>query len=121
MPNSHCPWKFLSPNSKAKRSRNARQQRTRLQKQVLKFYKRTKVELPANQSNELCQLIQAIENCKEGKKELEKIKKNGNKLEGKDGLKAGDCVSEVWTKDRETFFKDQQNNGKGHSPFLNYI
>lgn len=37
-------------------------------------------------------------------------------MEGKDGLKAGDCVSEVWTKDRETFFKDQQNNGKGHLP-----
>ena len=64
MPNSHCPWKFLSPNTKAKRSRNARQQHPRLKKQVLKFYKRTKVELPANQSNELCQVIQAIENYK---------------------------------------------------------
>ena len=121
MPSGHCPWKFLSPNSKAKRSRNARQQRTRLQKQVLKFYKRTKVELPANQSNELCQLIEAIENCKEGKKELEKIIKDGNKLEGKDGLKAGICISEVWTKDRETFFTDQQKNGKGHLSYLGLL
>ena len=117
MPSSHCPWKYLSPTSKTKRSRNARQQRTRLQKQVLKFYKKSKVELPANQSNELCQLIEAIERSEEGKKELDKIKKDGNKLEGKSGLKAGDCVSEVWTKDREGFFKDQQNNGKDLSCF----
>ena len=83
MPSSHCPWKFLSPNSKAKRSRNAREQRTKMQKQVLNFYKRTIIELPSNQSNELCQLIEAIENCKEGQYKLEKIIKDGNKLEGK--------------------------------------
>lgn len=65
MPSCHCPWKFIFPHSKAKRSRNARQQRTRLQKQVLKFYKRTIIELRAKQSNELCQLIEAFENCKE--------------------------------------------------------
>ena len=117
MPSSHCPWKYLSPNSKTKRSKNVRQQRTRLQKQVLKFYKKSKVELPASQSTELCQLIEAIERSEEGKRELDKIKKEGNKLEGKSGLRAGDCVSEVWTKDREGFFKDQQNNGKDHSCF----
>ena len=76
MPSSHCPWKYLSPNSKTKRSRNARQQRARPQKQVLKFYKKSKVELPANQSTECCQLIEAIERSEEVKKELDKIEKD---------------------------------------------
>ena len=110
MPSSHCPWKYLSPNSKTKRSRNARQQRARPQKQVLKFYKKSKVELPANQSTECCQLIEAIERSEEVKKELDKIKKDGNKLEGKSGLKAG-------TVSVKFGFKDQQNNGKDHSCF----
>lgn len=68
MPSSHCPWKFLSPSSKRKPSRNVHQQR--LQKQTVSFYKKTKVELPVNQSNELCQLIQAIESSEEGKAKL---------------------------------------------------
>lgn len=70
MPSSHCPWKFLSPSSKRKRSRNVHQQRTRLQKQTVRFYKKSKVELPVNQSNELCQLTQAIESSEDGKAEL---------------------------------------------------
>ena len=70
MPSSHCPWKFLSPSSKRKRSRNVHQQRTRLQKQTVRFYKKSKVELPVNQSNELCQLTQAIESSQDGKAEL---------------------------------------------------
>ena len=41
-PSSHFPLKYLSPNSKTKRARNTRQQRSRLKKQVLRFYKRTK-------------------------------------------------------------------------------
>ena len=96
MPSSHCPWKFLSPSSKMKLSRNVRQQRTRLQKQAVRFYKKSKVELPANQSNELCQLIQAIESYEEVKAELGKIVGDGNKFEGKNGVKAGDCIEEVW-------------------------
>lgn len=111
MPSSHCPWKYLSPSSKSKRSRNVRQQRTRLQKQVLKFYKKTKVELPASQSSELCKLVKAIESSEEGKRQLDEIRKEGNKLEVQNGSRAGDCVSEVWIKDREGFFEDQQNNG----------
>ena len=118
MPNSHFPWKFLSPGSKSKRTRNLRQQRSRAIKQALKFYKKTKVELPSNQSKELCQLIQAIENSEAGKRELGKIVEEGNQFEGKGGLKAGDCVSETWRKDREEFFKDQQSNGE---IALNYI
>ena len=112
MPSSHCPWKFLSPSSKRKRSRNVRQQRTRLQKQAVRFYKKSKVELPANQSNELCELIQAIESSEEGKAELGKIIGDGNKFEGKNAVRAGDCIEEVWKRDREGFFKDQRNNGK---------
>ena len=36
----------------------------------LRFYKKSKVELPVNQSNELCQLTQAIESSEDGKAEL---------------------------------------------------
>ena len=86
--------------------------------QALKFYKKTKVELPSNQSKELCQLIQAIESSEAGKRELGKIVQEGNQFEGKGGLKAGDCVNETWRKDREEFFKDQQSNGE---IALNYI
>lgn len=118
MPNSHFPWQFLSPGSKSKRIRNIRQQRSRAIKQALKFYKKTKVELPSNQSKELCQLIQAIESSEAGKRELGKMVQKGNQFEGKGGLKAGDCVSETWRKDREEFFKDQQSNGE---IALNYI
>ena len=121
MPSSHCPWKYLSPNSKSKRSRNVRQQRTRLQKQVLKFYKKTKVELPARQSSELCKLVKAIGSSEEGKRQLDEIRKEGNKLEVQNGSRAGDCVSEVWIKDRESFFEDQQNNGEDYSCFGLYF
>ena len=103
--------KFLSPTSKTKRTRNTRQQRSSLEEQALRFYKRTKIELPGQQSKELCQLIEAIESSEVGKKELNKITADGNKIEGKGGLKAGDCISQVWQKDRESFFKDQRDNG----------
>ena len=118
MPNSHFPWQFLSPGSKSKRIRNIQQQRSRAIKQALKFYKKTKVGLPSNQSKELCQLIQAIESSEAGKRELGKIVQEGHQFEGKGGLKAGDCVNETWRKDREEFFKDQQSNGE---IALNYI
>lgn len=78
---------------------------------MLKFYKKTKVELPASQSSELCKLVKAIESSEEGKRQLDEIRKEGNKLEVQNGSRAGDCVSEVWIKDREGFFEDQQNNG----------
>ena len=42
---------------------------------------------------------------------MNKITADGNKIEGKGGLKAGDRISQVWQKDRESFFKDQRNNG----------
>ena len=112
MPSSHCPWKFLSPSSKRKRSRNVRRQPTRLQKQAVHFYKKSKAELPANQPNELYQLIQVIESSEEGKAELGKIIGDGNKFEGKNAVKAGDCIEEVWKRDQEGFFKDHRNNSK---------
>lgn len=84
MPSCHCPRKFLSLRSKGKRSRNVRQQRTRFQKQAVRFYKKPKVEHPANQSIKLSQLIQAIESSEEGKAELGKIIGDGNKF-GKKG------------------------------------
>ena len=58
------------------------------------------------------QLIQAIESSDARKKELCKIVQEGNKFEGKGGLEAGDCLGELWRKDKEEFFKDQQSNGE---------
>ena len=80
MPSSHCPWKYLSPNSKSKHSRNVCQHQTRLQKQVLKFDKKTKVELPASQLSELCKLVKAIESSEEGKRQLDQIRKKGQQI-----------------------------------------
>ena len=51
--------KFLSPKSKSARYANSRLQRHRLEKHVKKLYKRTKVELPQDQSAELCKLVKA--------------------------------------------------------------
>ena len=84
-PSSHFPLKYLFPTSKTKRTRNTRQQRSRLKKQALRFYKRTNIELPGQQSKELCQLIEAIESSEVGKKELDKITADGNKIEGLKG------------------------------------
>ena len=117
MPSSHCPWKCISPSSKSKRSKNVREQRTRLQKQVLKFYKKTEVELPASQSSELCKLVKAIQSSEEGKRQLDEIRKEDDKLEVENGSRSGDCVIEVWINDRESFFEDQQNNGEDCSCF----
>ena len=46
-----------------------------------------------------------------GKKELAKNYNEGNQYIGDKGQKAGDCVKEVWRKNRESFFKDQRSNG----------
>ena len=63
----------------------------------------------------------AIESSEEGKRQLDEIRKEGNKLEVQNGSRAGDCVSEVWIKDRESFFEDQQNNGEDCSCFGLYF
>ena len=63
------------------------------------------------QSSELCELIENIKSSDFGKKELAKIYNEGNQFIGDKGQKAGDCLKEVWRKDRESFFKDQRNNG----------
>lgn len=110
-PSSNYPIKYLSPKSKTSRYSNSRRQRHRLEKHVKKLYKRTKVELPQEQSAELCQLIESIETSDLGKKELAKIYNEGNQYIGDKGQKAGDCLKEVWIKDRESFFKDQRSNG----------
>ena len=112
MPNSHFPWKFLSPGSKTKRARNLCQQRSRAVKQAMRLYKKMKVELPGDQSKELCQLIQAIESSDAGKDELCKIVQEGNRFEGKRGLTAGDCLGQLWRKAKEKFFNDQQSTGE---------
>ena len=90
-PLSNYPMKYLSPKSKTARY--------------------AKIELPQEQSAELCQLIESIESSDEGKKELGKIFNEGNQLKSAKGHKAGDCLKEVWRKDRESFFKDQRSNG----------
>lgn len=116
-PSSNYPMKYLSPKSKTARYANSRLQRHRLEKHVKKLYKRTKVELPQEQSTELCQLIESIETSDLGKKELAKIYNEGNQYISDKGQKAGDCLKEVWRKDRESFFKDQRSNGM----FKNFV
>lgn len=111
LPSSNYPLKFLSPKSKRGRFQNQRLQRSRLQKRVKKLYNNTKIELPESQSQELCALIEAIESTAEGQKELNNIAKEGNNV-SKEGVRAGDCVREVWNRDKETFFKDQRKNGE---------
>jgi len=110
-PSSNYPMKYLSPKSKTARYANSRLQRHRLEKHVKKLYKRTKGEVPQEQSAELCQLIESIETSDLGKKELAKIYNEGNQYISDKGQKAGDCPQEVWRKDRESFFKDQRSNG----------
>lgn len=109
LPGSNYKWKFMSPKSKKKRASNVRDQRYRLNKKVNKFYKRTKVELPENQSRELCKLIESIEASDHGLKELDEIISEGNAYQIKKGIKAGECIKEVWRMERESFFKDQSN------------
>ena len=70
------------------------------------------MELPQEQSSELCKLVEAIEKSSEGKGELSKIFKEGNQYKDAKGGKAGNFVKDIWEKDRETFFKDQRKNGE---------
>ena len=93
---------------KTKHARNFCQQRSRAVKQEMKLHKKR----PSYQDISQRQLIQAIESSDARKKELCKIVQEGNKFEGKGGLEAGDCLGELWRKDKEEFFKDQQSNGK---------
>ena len=74
--------------------------------------KETRIELPSSQSKELCHLIESIEKSQDGKRQLDSIFAEGNKVENSDGGKAGDVLKGVWNKDRENFYKDQLNNGK---------
>lgn len=86
-----------------------------------KLYKQTRIELPQEQSSELCQLIEAIENSSEGKEELSRIIKEGNQYKDGKGSKAGNLVKDIWEKDRESFFKDQRNNGEFSSCFIHQM
>ena len=110
-PSSNYPVKFLSTKSKSARYANSRLQRHRFEKHVKKLYKRTKVELPQDQSAELCKLVKSIEDSDVGRKELAKIYNEGNQFSSSKGQKAGDCLKEVWKKNRESFFRDQRSNG----------
>lgn len=111
-PSSNYPIQYLSPQSKCLRLSNSRQLRSRKDKKLRKLYKQTRVELPQEQSSEICQLIEAIENSNEGKEELSRIVKEGNQYKDAKGRKAGNFVKDIWEKDRESFFKDQINNGE---------
>ena len=101
-PRSNYRIQFLSPS---------RQLRSRVDKKLRKLYKQTRIELPQEQSSELCRLIDAIENSNEIKEELSRIIKEGNQYKDGKGRKAGNLVKDIWEKDRESFFKDQRNNG----------
>ena len=110
-PGSNYPIQYLSPRSKSLRLGNTRQVRSRMARKVKKLYRQTRMELPQEQSSELCKLVEAIEKSSEGK-ELSKIFKEGNQYKDAKGGKAGNFVKDIWEKDRETFFKDQRKNGE---------
>ena len=107
-PRSNYPIQFLSPQSKSLRLSNSRQFRSRVDKKLRKLYKQTRIESPQEQSSELCQLIEAIENSNEGKEELSRIIKEGNQYKDGRGRKTGNLVKDIWEKDRESFFRDQR-------------
>ena len=110
-PSSNYPIKYLSPNSKQKRYSKLKNDRLRLKKKVDKFYKKTKIELPDNQSVELCKLVEALEDSQDGKDELKEISKEGNNFKDKNGNTLGAILEESVEKDRESFFTNQQRNG----------
>ncbi|XP_015779661.1 PREDICTED: uncharacterized protein LOC107357534 [Acropora digitifera] len=112
-PSSNYKVKYLSPGSATVRYNRLRLQRKTMKKKIRKFYQKTKVELPDAQSKELCKLIGAIENSAVGRKELECIEKEGNQYLDKDGISSGTILTDVWRKDRESFFKDQMKNETG--------
>ena len=72
-----------------------------MDKKLRKLYKQTKIELPQEQSSELCQLIEAIENSNEGKEELSRIVKEGNQYEDGKGRKAGNFVKDMGERSKE--------------------
>ena len=82
-----------------------------MNKKLRKLYKQTRIELPQEQSSELCQLIEAIENSNEGKEELSRIVKEGNHCKEGKGRKL-ETSSKTWEKDRDRFFKNQRDNGE---------
>jgi len=90
-------------------------------KKIRKLYKQTRIELPQEQSSELCQLVEAIEESNEGREELSNIFKEGNKYKDGKGGKAGNFVKDIWEKDRESFFKDQRKNGEFHLQYSNQV
>ena len=63
-------------------------------------------------------MSEAIENSNEGKEELSRIIKEGNQYKDGKGRKAGNFVKDIWEKDRESFFKDQRNNGEFSTCFI---
>lgn len=111
-PSSNYLIKYLSPKSKKKRYSHLKNDRLCLKKRVDRFYNKTKIQLPENQPVKLCRLIEAIENSDEGKDELKKVAWEGNEFKDKKGNTTGVILDEVWKKDRASFFKDQQRNGK---------
>ena len=94
-PSSNYPIKYLSPNSKQKRFSHLKNDRLHLKKRVDRFYNKTKIELPENQSVELCKLIEAIENSDERKDELNKMAREGNEFNDKKGNTSSVMLDEV--------------------------
>ena len=107
-PRSNYPIQFLSPQSKSLRLSNSRQLRSRVDKKLRKLYKQTRIELPQEQSSELCQLIEAIENSNEGKEELSRIIKEGNQYKDGKGRKAGNFVRHLGERSREFLQRSEE-------------
>ena len=72
-----------------------------MDKKLRKLYKQTRIELPQEQSSELCQLVEAIENSNEGKEELSRIVREGNQYKNVKGHIPGNFVKDMGERSRE--------------------
>lgn len=99
---------FLSPESQKVRHENVRKEGKNFQRIEERMISRTSVTVKQQQNSELVKLVQSIESCKEGQEGLAKV------LEEVDNHKPGTgvVIREMWQMEKESFFKDQAQNGK---------
>lgn len=102
-PSSHFKMKYLSPASLQKRKQLIKQERAR-DKRIVEQYNRTRLTLDDEQHDEVCGIINSIENTH--KDELEKVLGEADK-EG-----AGESIREMWKIDSQKAKKHFQDDQK---------
>jgi len=106
-PSSKAKLSNMSPASQLKRKQNVTSERNNDRKKLRK-YENTEVTLADEQHDDMCNIVNAIEEV--SKEDLEKVFAEGD-MHG-----VGDKVREIWLTDRrqqlEQFHEDQARNGK---------